>query len=191
MITKEYLEQINPNVESYNPKYSWGTYIFLKRHNNRDIKVYWKKYSGFDGEEVKFNKDNLLLHHVYFCFKSDGDLLGTTWQRICWNKYVLMDYSNYEDIFEDITDWFFEEYLRIGRCLIDTEHNNFLINKDHSYVQDEDRFEYVGDREWIENTLKRSSVPLNGYIDTGDNNVIKSAIIDDFPEMLNKNNVNE
>ena len=46
--------------------------------------------------------------------------------------------------------------------------------------------EYVGDREWVEDTLKRSSVPLNGtsFKNTGKNNIIKSAIIDQFPEVL-------
>lgn len=44
--------------------------------------------------------------------------------------------------------------------------------------------EYVGDLEWIENTLNRSSVPLNGdsrHI-SGAENYIKSAMIGNFPE---------
>ena len=47
--------------------------------------------------------------------------------------------------------------------------------------------EYVGDREWVEKTLKSSSVPMNGdsSINTGRENIIKSAIIDSFPEILN------
>ena len=47
--------------------------------------------------------------------------------------------------------------------------------------------EYVGDREWVEDTLKRSSVPLNGIkkVDRSEN-IIKSALIDNFPEILNK-----
>ena len=40
--------------------------------------------------------------------------------------------------------------------------------------------EYVGDREWVEKTLKSSSVPMNGDSSkhTGTKNIIKSAIID-------------
>lgn len=46
--------------------------------------------------------------------------------------------------------------------------------------------EYVGDRDWVEKTLKTSSVPMNGdsSSNTGKENIIKSAIIDSFPEIL-------
>ena len=46
--------------------------------------------------------------------------------------------------------------------------------------------EYVGDREWVEKTLRTSSVPINGdsSLNTGRKNIIKSAIIDSFPEIL-------
>ena len=48
--------------------------------------------------------------------------------------------------------------------------------------------EYVGEREWVENTLNRSNVPLNGTSahHTGVKNIIKSATIDQFPEVLHK-----
>jgi hypothetical protein len=48
--------------------------------------------------------------------------------------------------------------------------------------------EYVGERDWVEETLARGSVPANGTSakHTGTTNIIKSAIIDQFPEVLNK-----
>lgn len=52
--------------------------------------------------------------------------------------------------------------------------------------------EYVGDREWVEHCLKGNRVPLNGSKELTSkshpeyNNVIKSAIIDQFPEILEK-----
>lgn len=49
--------------------------------------------------------------------------------------------------------------------------------------------EYVGDREWVENTLKQSLVPINGVREIGKGNMIKSALIDQFPEILNKNEI--
>jgi len=53
--------------------------------------------------------------------------------------------------------------------------------------------EYVGDREWVEDTLNRSSVPLNGTSGkhTGKHNIIKSATLDQFPEILDKNEKKE
>jgi hypothetical protein len=48
--------------------------------------------------------------------------------------------------------------------------------------------EYVGERDWVEDTLARGSVPANGTSahHTGTRNIIKSAIIDQFPEVLSK-----
>ena len=49
--------------------------------------------------------------------------------------------------------------------------------------------EYVGDREWVEETLKMGGVPANGTSErfSGRENIIKSAIIDGFPEILSSN----
>jgi hypothetical protein len=50
--------------------------------------------------------------------------------------------------------------------------------------------EYVGDRKWVEKALSNTSVPLNGKKELTSrdhptwNNVMKSAIIDQFPEIL-------
>ncbi|MBD5589341.1 hypothetical protein [Clostridium botulinum] len=43
--------------------------------------------------------------------------------------------------------------------------------------------EYVGDREWVENALKKGSVPADGLKYFGDR-VIKSCLIDKFPEVF-------
>lgn len=46
--------------------------------------------------------------------------------------------------------------------------------------------EYVGDKEWVENTLKNGSVPADGtkMVDSHGKNMIKSCLIDKFPEIL-------
>lgn len=52
--------------------------------------------------------------------------------------------------------------------------------------------EYVGDRDWIEMTLKGGSIPTEGIKEFHSHehkewkNVIKSAIIDKFPEIISK-----
>jgi len=50
--------------------------------------------------------------------------------------------------------------------------------------------EYVGDREWVENTLNRGGVPMNGVVKDKfkDGCIIKSAIIDKFPEIFKEEN---
>lgn len=47
--------------------------------------------------------------------------------------------------------------------------------------------EYVGDREWVENTLRKGNVPADGIHEVGKTgNVIKSCLIDKFPEIIGK-----
>ncbi|BAO04739.1 Pseudomonas phage PaP2 [Clostridium botulinum B str. Osaka05] len=48
--------------------------------------------------------------------------------------------------------------------------------------------EYVGDREWVENTLKKGNISANGvkYFGRNEENIIKSCLIDNFPEVLVK-----
>jgi hypothetical protein len=51
--------------------------------------------------------------------------------------------------------------------------------------------EYVGPREWIETTLLKGAVPANGEHRLADNSVIRSAIIGQYPEILENNNGKE
>jgi len=49
--------------------------------------------------------------------------------------------------------------------------------------------EYVGDREWVEDTLRNGSIPADGTKEFHSHNhdyknVIKSALLDKFPEIL-------
>jgi hypothetical protein len=147
MISKEYLKQINPNKKIYEAKYSEGTYKFLTKYKNKDIRIYWNKRSMVDGSLVEFNPLDVYSTHVYFMYEQNGDLFGTTWTNIMWNKYRVMDYSCWNrNEFEDITDIFLNTYLKIGRCMFDSEHINFMLGQNHSYVSKEERFEIVDDK---------------------------------------------
>jgi len=146
MISKEYLNQINPNQNPYNAKYSEGTYRFLSKNKNKDVKVYWRKKSYINGEITEFKTNNIRFYptQIYFMYDLCGDWLGTSWTNIMRNKYKVMDYSYFDkNEFEDISEFFFSKYLRIGRCLFDQEHINFLLGKDYNYVIKEERFEFI------------------------------------------------
>jgi hypothetical protein len=45
---------------------------------------------------------------------------------------------------------------------------------------------YEGEREWVEETLKGSLVPMDGIKYVGKKGMIKSALMDKFPEILFK-----
>lgn len=51
--------------------------------------------------------------------------------------------------------------------------------------------EYVGPREWVEMTLAKGGVPSNGEYRAHSGAVIRSAIIGQFPEILERNNGSE
>jgi hypothetical protein len=48
--------------------------------------------------------------------------------------------------------------------------------------------EYVGPREWVEQTLSQGSVPARGQYGIGHGWTIRSAILGEFPEILENNN---
>jgi hypothetical protein len=48
--------------------------------------------------------------------------------------------------------------------------------------------EYVGPREWVESTLQKTGVPANGCREVDKDKVIRSAIIGQYPEILEKAN---
>ena len=48
--------------------------------------------------------------------------------------------------------------------------------------------EYVGPREWVEDTLNRAGVPVNGQMRIDETRCIRSAIVGTYPEILEKAN---
>ena len=145
MIDKLYLKQINPNQNknTYNPKYSEGTYKFLNKYKKKDIKVYWKKKNNWDGKETDFSFDKVCTPQVFFIYEENSDYFGASWSQAMQNKYGIKDYTYMISEFDDITDIFLDKYLKIGRCVFDTTHLNFMLGENHNYVGDENRFETI------------------------------------------------
>ena len=46
--------------------------------------------------------------------------------------------------------------------------------------------EYVGPRKWVEDTLAKTAVPLNGQYSPSDGLCIRSAMLGSFPEILDR-----
>ena len=146
MLTKEFIKNINPKQNPYNTKYSEGTYKFFNKYKSKDLKIYWNKRSRFDGKITEFNAENISFYptQIYFMYEELGDLYGTTWSQVMQNKYKVSDYTHWDrNDFQDITEWFCNTYLKIGRCIFDNEHTNFLLGQNHGYVGDEERFEII------------------------------------------------
>jgi len=46
--------------------------------------------------------------------------------------------------------------------------------------------EYVGPREWVEMTMQKNAVPSNGCYQVDKDKFIRSAVIGQYPEILEK-----
>lgn len=46
--------------------------------------------------------------------------------------------------------------------------------------------EYVGEREWVEKTLNNGGIPSDGSKEFNNGNIIKSCLVDRFPEIVGK-----
>ncbi|WEG18649.1 hypothetical protein PQ478_09220 [Alkalihalophilus pseudofirmus] len=142
------LKLIKPKVKGESDKYSWNLYKYLHkitstRHEGKYIKnqleVHWLRHSRFDGEHIEFDQHDLrhfmVGQVIIFPFglgKSHLNFMNSVLSKgrcenfaNVWNK----------ESFTDITDWFFETYLKDGRCIFDREHNMWMTNTDDRYYQ--------------------------------------------------------
>jgi hypothetical protein len=126
--SKEFLNRINPKRDQ-SSKYSQYLYLWL-RYNKRYRKVFFAENFWFDPEKSdEFSEDKNVSHQIYIGIPdevpNDEFFSGSELRRIInfgskehGYAYHLKKLGNVTDI----TDWFWEKYLRIGKCAIDPEH---------------------------------------------------------------------
>lgn len=135
------INQIKPKTKGKSDKYSWQLYEYLRR-NKYDItntKVFFNTKSWFDGSKLEFDKSNLILRQIWIGYDDDGWFDGNNLNTIISQskeKYEIFANPWIKNNYIDITNWFWNEYIIIGRCIWDREHNRRLLN-------DENRFTYV------------------------------------------------
>lgn len=124
MTKAELLKQIKPKEDRYSDKYSWQLYQFIKR--NGCTKVYYnlKEDESYDWQNPRWNR-------IYICKELQGDIIGnslTSIQSPSSDKYKTFCYCEslgYNLI--DITDNFWEMYIKDGRCVLDRTHNAWWV----------------------------------------------------------------
>lgn len=118
IITKEYLNSVQPKLKGTSDKYSWNIYRYLKKHKGEDVRV----FSSTNNTGVIGRK------HPGGVIGCDlGSLIRST--RI--QEYWFDDNWNLKEITK-----YLDEYQRVGRCL--------LIPHDFVWYEGEDtRFTYV------------------------------------------------
>jgi hypothetical protein len=126
-------KNFKPLVLGKSDKYSWRIFRFLRKYGRFGLRVYRVGWCPLDGI-VPSDRGHLMF------VLDDGDgwpitagvirvtVVGNdacgcviNWSGKNWNQLEK----------EDVTDWFFREYARIGRCLFQPEwsHNFVKINR--------------------------------------------------------------
>ena len=137
-LTTEYLKSIRPQTTSPREKYSWNLYRFLRHKDVREkIRVYEGKIS--DTEPVQY------FFAVTKCASPQEDtgnigifefILRTRRNN---ESIEILSYSNYDfSSMKDVTEKFFEEYQKIGKCAFhEPEHELYIRNTERFEIIDE------------------------------------------------------
>lgn len=128
------LNEIKPKKVGTSDKYSSNLYKYLKE--NPKAKVFYSKTNYSTEEEQVYDKNNLSTMSTYIGQSLDGGISGVRLQEIL-GRLPKMGYFYLmsEDEYVDVTEEFFEDYKKIGRCLFDSNHSRWLLG-------DENRFAY-------------------------------------------------
>lgn len=144
---KNIVNEIDP-YKGIPGKYSLYTHeFFLHLLDERpklfkNINVYWYPLNRMLGKSVSFeNRNEIILPHVIFAGMNDRRMIGTSWESIVQADYRLRRYDvNEMKKLEVITDWFTEQYVKIGKCLYDPMHHDFMVDSKKRYsVIDENK----------------------------------------------------
>ncbi|MBT2759933.1 hypothetical protein [Paenibacillus sp. ISL-20] len=135
------LGKIKPKVKGESNKYSWNLYKFLSKivkkneYIDSQLRIYWNHHSRWDGEHLPFNTDlsnGMQIIIDPYGNKSSGYFMNTVLRKGNCELYSLCVWKK-EDLL-DITDWFFDEYEKIGRCIFDPDHNGWMLGTDGRYT---------------------------------------------------------
>lgn len=164
------LNDIKPKVRNKSDKYSWYLYNFLnKLFKTKDIgkyyqnqmEIHWLHDSRWDGGwlDAPTGKDQvkgLNLHQLLIL--PAGRKHGRTFYHI--SSILQKGKSEHFSLpskwsTTDITDWFFENYKRDGRCVFDREHIDFMRGTENrfTYVNNTRRCNWCG--EWHTKEIKK------------------------------------
>ncbi len=130
--------KVKPLAKGQSDKYSWNLYRVFKllenegkKHPVMDYRILYYEISPVDGSIVKFNPtDSLNAGHCFISRVFPQDQ-GTASRKISeimgMSPSLKIDFFCYDSSLNpnhivDITEWFWSEYVIVGRCIFDREH---------------------------------------------------------------------
>lgn len=143
--------KVKPKSIGVSDKYSWNLYRVFKmleeegqKHPSMDYKILYYEKSQLDGAIVKFDPNGSL--HAGQCFITKvypqnqgtasrrlGEIMGSLPNSPI--DFYCYDYSLDPDHLIDITEWFWREYTKSGRCVFDREHKSLWQGDESRYTQ--------------------------------------------------------
>lgn len=140
---------IKPKQKNKSDKYSWQLYRYFEKNELSlgNIRVIYSKENIFNGESIELDKNKLNTNQIWIGnYEADGlwfhgNAIGTIigCSREKYTVFANPWLKNKEII--DITDWFINEYIKIGRCIWDKSHTGWLKDDDNrfTYIDDNNR----------------------------------------------------
>lgn len=162
------LKAIKPKERSKSDKYSWYLYQFLNKlfkekeygkYYQKQLEIHWLHESRWDGNWLdapidgiaKFNLNQILI--IPAGKKNDRSFyhMSAILQKGRSERFALPS----QWTTTDITEWFFDNYKKDGRCVFDREHINFMQGADSrfTYVNNTRRCNWCG--EWHKKEIKK------------------------------------
>lgn len=135
MNLSELIPLIKPNGKDENGKYNKKLYNLLKKlsaseYYNRQLKVYFCLSDRITGDILTFHKDihkeKTITRQILFSpygNSASGHFLSEAIKKNNPEHWSLCMY--HEDLFIEVTDWFFKNYIELGRCFFDKYHYDF------------------------------------------------------------------
>lgn len=118
------INSIKPKTPEVSDKYSWGIYKWLKT-NGTNFRVL-----------LDPSKDKTLTRRLNFISDEGGrGTIGSNVHSIMTGQRTLYCFSLCPlHKYTDVTDWFWSNYLRFGRCMVDPEHSMWFLSDDGRYT---------------------------------------------------------
>jgi len=171
------IQTVKPQTKK-SDKYSYQLYNFIKKHPRCDKVYYIASHENYDVEadkvtydEVPFDESKINPYYIWIGHKNEDESYEDG-KIVNWysgnNLYTILGcgkckYTEFANPWltgkhvVEITDWFWDNYSKLGRCLWDGSHQRFMTNE-------EERYTYIDDNtrkcNWCGKTFEKHEVPV-------------------------------
>lgn len=121
---KAFAASIKPQVKNESDKFSWRLYKrALKNGREKVYLMAWESIHGYRKPDIEILKSGFVPASILAIGFKDGQWFhGASLRQVCTPGDPNHDWAyapgHYVAEWIDVTDWFWREYARVGRCLL-------------------------------------------------------------------------